>query len=174
MSFLMLAPAASRTFLATSGNVYASDANSLIFNVMTVADAADLAKAGCQPIQPLQTNLLGCLKSANFNSTADQGVPLFTTGARLRVTRIVVENTSVNGMSGAAGGFYTGAGKTGTVLVAAGQVYTGMTDGNTAIELTMNAPSAVLAAGTGVNFSLSSGHGGTATADIYLFGDIYN
>lgn len=121
------------------------------------------------------SNLLGRLTAANFNITTDQQITLTNVSAarRYRVTKITVENTSVNGMSTAAGGVYPAVTKGGTALVAAGQVYTGLTNANTALDLTLATPNAIQPAGTLLYLSLTTPQGAAATAEISIWGDLY-
>lgn len=160
-----------RSFNVTSGNVYVADQYGIIPNVASQADQLDLASAGCSTLSPNPTDLLGYIIGANFNSTADQIVGNLNSSYKFRVRRITVTNTSVNGMGTAVGGLYTGAGKTGTVLVAATQAYTGLTNPTTADDLTLNSPNAVLVAGTKIYLSLTTPQGAPATADVYVYGD---
>lgn len=160
-----------RSFNVSSGNVYVADQYGIIPNVQSQADQTDLAAAGCSTLTPNPTDLLGYLIGANFNSTADQQIVNLNSSLKYRIRRITVLNTSVPGMGTAAGGLYTGAGKTGTTIVAAGQVYTGLTNANTAEDLTLAAPNAVLPAATKLYLSLTTPQGATATADVYVYGD---
>jgi len=170
----MLAPIKSSTYTsAPTGNQYQSDANGIIGNVPIPADVTALQATGCIVLSPPPTDLLFRLLGANFNTTADQimSAAMIT---KWRVKRIVVCNTSVNGMGTAVGGLYTGAGKTGTTIVANTQVYSGLTNALTAVELTLAVASGtILAAQTPLYFSLSTPQGVTATADIYVYGDAY-
>lgn len=169
---IMLAPAPNRSYVCSSGNVYASDQFAIITGVSLAADVTSLIAAGCALLTPPPTDLLGKLLSANFNTTADQLIPLGI-NVKYRVKRIVVLNTSVNGMNTAAGGLYTAAAKAGSAIVAAGQVYTGLTNALTALELTLALPTLVLAAATPLYLSLTTAQGAAATADIYVYGDTY-
>jgi hypothetical protein len=171
LTSLMLAPIANRTYVV-NGNTYVSDANGIVANILNSTDQASLQAAGLMIINPPPTNLLGKLLSANFNITTDQAIGMLIS-VKYRITKITVENTTVNGMSTAAGGFYTGASKTGTTIVAAGQVYTGLTNAATALDLTLAAPNAVLAAGTALYLSLTTPQGAAALADVYVWGDTY-
>jgi hypothetical protein len=165
-------PLPSQRFTTSAQNVYLSDSVGIIRNVLTLADLRDLVAMGCASLQPSLGDLLFTLSGANFNTTADQQfTPNFNGKCRLK--RIVALNTSVNGMSTAAGGVYTAASKGGSAIVAAGQVYTGLTNALTALELTIALPNLVLAAGTPLILSLTTPQGGTATADLYGFGDLY-
>jgi hypothetical protein len=109
------------------------------------------------------------LISANMNSVADQQftkVGSFTTF--IPITYRLV-NPSIS-MTTAAGGVYTGAGKTGDILVAAAQTYaTASTVGTSSQAMTATA------LGSGVRtetpyLSLTTAQGVAATADIYIFG----
>jgi subtilisin family serine protease len=173
---ILLSPSPNQTIVCTSGAAYTSDQNGIITGVSSSSDVTDLVSAGCAVLSPPPTNLLFSKLGANFNSTGDQILTPTFKGASFRITKIVVVNTSVNGMATAAGGVYTAASKaTGQgVLVAAGQVYTGLTNPQTALELTLALPSLILSAGTSIYFSLTTGHGSAATADIYVFGEVYS
>jgi len=171
---ILYTPQANQTIVCSSGNSYGSDENHIVVNVSNTTDIQDLIGAGCIVLGANQPNLLFTKIGANFNSTGDQILTPVAQG-KFRITKIVVVNTSVNGMPTAAGGFYTGAGKTGTTIVSAGQVYTGLTNALTALELTLAiAASLVFVSGTSIYLSLSTPKGGAATADIYVFGEIYD
>lgn len=177
---VMQAPQASASYSCTSGQVYLSDQYNLIKPILSQADQTDLINQGCSILLPQTTGLLFKLLGANFNVggagvTGDQlmTAQLNAQFSKYRITKITVLNTSVNGMSTAAGGFYTAAGKTGTTIVLASQVYTGLTNASTALDLTLNAPNAILAANTPLYFSLSTPQGATATADIYVRGETF-
>lgn len=173
MTALMLSPVAGRSFGVSSGNVYQADQYGVIPDVASLADAADLANQGCAYLTPLlQSGLLGKLLGANFNATTDQLINL-TSSLKYRPTKIVLLNTSVNGMSTAVGGIYTAVAKGGTAIVANTQVYTGLTNPTTALTLTLNAPDAVLVPGTPLILSLTTPQGAAATADVYVFGELY-
>lgn len=114
--------------------------------------------------------MIGRLLAANMNSTADQAIAL-PAGSWV-ITQIYAAKGSVS-LTTAAGGVYTGAGKTGTAAVAAAQVYTALTGTATDVAtLTPNAtPTVTLAAaGTGLYLSLTTGQGSAATADIFVYG----
>jgi len=83
-----------------------------------------------------------------------------------------VMNASIS-LTTAAGGFYTAAAKGGTALVAAGQAYSALTAANLAMECTLNAAADWWAAGTPVYLSLATAQGAAATADVYVYGDVY-
>lgn len=169
---IMLAPVGGMKFTTSTGTVYTADQYGIIQNVTSTTDRSDLVAAGCAILNPPPTDLLFTLKSANFNTTADQ---LFspTFNGKARIKRIVALNTSLNGMSTAVGGIYTAAAKGGSAIVANSQVYTGLTNALTALELTIALPNLVLVAGTPLYLSLTTPQGAAATADLYGYGDVY-
>lgn len=166
----VLSPIPFKTFSVSSGNVYVADQFGIIANVVSTADQKELVAAGCATLTPNPTEQLGKLVGANFNVTTDQEIAL-NNSARFRLRRITVINTSVPGMGTAAGGFYTAVSKGGSAIVVAGQVYTGLTNAATALDLTMALPNLVLAAASRLFFSLTTAQGAPATADIYVYGD---
>lgn len=107
--------------------------------------------------------LVGYMIGADFNVTTDQSIAIT---AGYRVTKITVTNASVN-MTTAAGGFYTGAAKTGTQIVASTQVYSALTSPTITLNCTI---AAVVSGLTAVIFSLTTGQGAPATADIRVYG----
>jgi len=116
--------------------------------------------------------LLGSLKSANFNTTADQSIPMRSTSYVLR--RIVVTNCSAS-LTLAAGGFYTAAGKTGTTVVAAVQIYSALTAATKVLDVTLAAGAVgSILSSTTLFFALTTGQGSAATCDIYLYGDAFS
>ena len=122
-------------------------------------------------------------RGASFNTITDQ--PLVLPGSILAfmLTGIVVTNASLN-MTTAVGGFYSGALKTGTQIVAASQTYTTLTTPNVLAfpVLTANIPTTRFSAanllvntfgattGLTIYFSLTTPQGAIATADVYLLG----
>lgn len=116
------------------------------------------------------TSLVGSLKSADFNTTADQAISM--TAAKYVVRKIVIVNASTS-LTTAAGGIYTAASKGGTAIVGALQAYSVLTGATKFLDLTLDA---IL--GTDVRtdstlyFSLTVAQGTAATADIYLIGDV--
>jgi hypothetical protein len=72
----------------------------------------------------------------------------------------------------AVGGFYSAASKGGDAIVAATQVYTTLTVGAKTLDVTLAAIglSDVRTEAT-LYLSLTTGQGGAATADVYIFGD---
>lgn len=168
---LMLAPLANETFVTAAAAVYKSDGNSVIANVLTPADVISLVAAGCAVLTPPPTDLLFSLRGANFNVTTDQQLtPTFL--GKYRIKRVTVFNASIS-LTTAAGGLYPAASKGGTAVVAAGQAYAALTAANLALDLTLNDASKVLVSGTPLILSLTTGQGVAATADLNVYGDVY-
>jgi len=126
-----------------------------------------------------QERVLGSL-NASFNDTNDQPISIPKTLSVFVVTRILVTNASTS-LSTAAGGFYSGASKTGVTMVAAAQVYTLLTAASLVLYPTLTS------LGSGVRFSsanlseldtdywqlflsLTTGQGSAATADVFVCG----
>ena len=133
-----------------------------------LATIGALAEPSTNPSPP--TRMIGRLLAANFNITTDQAITL-PAGSWI-ITGVYAVKGSIN-MTTAAGGVYTAASKGGTAVVAAGQVYTGLTGTATDVAtLTMAAtPTVTLtASGTGLYFALTTGQGAAATGDIFVYG----
>lgn len=111
--------------------------------------------------------LLGKISAANFNTTADQPVTIAST--KYVIQSIVVTNASTN-LTLAVGGFYAAASKT-TAIVANTQVYTALTSSSKYLAVTLNALGlSDVRTETTLYFALTTGQGGVATGDIYIFG----
>ncbi len=116
------------------------------------------------------STLLGALKGANMNVTTDQAIAI--PWAKYIVRRITFVNPSTS-LTLAAGGVYTAASKGGTAIVAAAQVYSGLTGATKFIDATLAAllGTDALTVAT-LYLSLTTAQGGAATADCYIFGDV--
>lgn len=115
--------------------------------------------------------LLGVLKTANFNSTADQGIAINSSNYIIR--KISVTNASTS-LTVAVGGFYAATSKS-TAIVANTQVYTVLTAAAKTVDVTLNALGiSDRRTETTLYLSLTTGQGGAATADVYVFGDRLN
>jgi len=170
---IMLSQVPQRTFVVSSGNVYVSDQYGIIANVVSTADQEDLTTAGCATLLAnAPDDMLGYRIACNMNVTTDQAISNLNNSLKFRPKRIIVTNASIS-LTTAQGGLYTGAGKTGTIIVAAAQAYSTLTAANIALELTLNSPNIVLPAGTPLFLSLTTAQGAAATADLYIFGDAY-
>ena len=126
--------------------------------------------------------VIGKLLGANFNVTTDQIIPIqisdsddavVTGEGDFIVADIIVRNASIS-LTTAAGGIYTAASKGGSAIVGAVQAYTALTTSAKWVALTK--------AGTALTdvlnqaslyFSLTTGQGAAATADIYVYGRLF-
>ncbi len=112
------------------------------------------------------------LKIINFHLLTERTyffLKIATFQIKYSVEYIVVTNASLS-LTTAAGGFYTAASKSGAI-VAAGQVYSALTAATKFIKATLTGTALTdLQAGTNLYFSLTTGQGAAATADIYVFG----
>lgn len=108
--------------------------------------------------------------SANMNTTADQTFAI--TATKYVVRRITVTNASTS-LTLAVGGLYTAASKGGTPIVAATQIYSGLTGATKFLDLALAAilTTDVRSEST-LYFALTTAQGATATADVYLIGDV--
>jgi hypothetical protein len=143
--------------------VFTAVARTLV-NAATVA-----AQRGVLAVLP-RYGLLGSLVGANFNSGSDQAITIVGS-SRYIIRRIVVDNASIS-LTTAAGGFYTGAGMSGTTIVAAGQVYSALTASSKYLSLTLEAVvgTDVFTAAT-VYLALSTPQGSAATANVWIWGE---
>lgn len=108
---------------------------------------------------------LGKLIGADLNTTSDQLITLLA--GNKKITKILVVNASGT-ITLAVGGFYTGASKTGSIIVANSQAYSALTS---ILSLTTTLI-ADYVSGTSLYFSLTTANGVARTCDIYLFGNI--
>lgn len=105
---------------------------------------------------------------ANFNVSTDQALDKSWDFGDYMITEIRVNNASVS-LTTAAGGFYTGAGKTGVVAVANNQAYTALTGATLGMSATIAAAGkAVLT--DDLILALTTPQGSAATADVYVIG----
>lgn len=131
-----------------------------------------IADAG--PPQTLQ-RVLAYIQGADFNSIQDQPLIVPNTVTAFRLNAIIVTNASVP-ITTAAGGFYTGFSKSGSIVVAAAQVYAALTGPDILITSTLTAfaASARFSARNLTNgqimLSLTTPQGVPCFADVYLVG----
>lgn len=171
--------------IGTPGNTYTTRGLSYVANsrgIISLAfpsnhDFEDLINAGCFPVFATKGVLLGRLIGANMNSgSADQPF-VMTNQSNLvpfRPVTISCKNASVS-LTTAAGGIYTAAAQGGTAVVASGQVYTGLTAASLILDLTIATTPAktVLNPGTAFFLNLTTAQGAAATADFFIWGDLY-
>ena len=128
----------------------------------------------------------GQLYGANFNTTADQAIPISTPSAYWLLDSIEIDEVfplqPLVSLTTAAGGFYTGAAKSGITVVAANQAYSTIT--TNLASTTGNAMAATIATAGGstifpgptqpspvttLYFSLTTAQGTAATANIRVY-----
>jgi hypothetical protein len=115
-------------------------------------------------------NYIAFRTGVDFNSTSDQALVIPQYITKYRITRIFVTNASTS-LTTAAGGIYTAASKGGTAIVAAGQVYSSLTTSTIILDLTLaGAAATTLQTAAPLYFSLTTGQGSAATADVYVEG----
>lgn len=114
--------------------------------------------------------VLGTLRAANMNSTADQAIAIPATITKWAPTAIWATNCT-GSLTLASGGVYPSASKGGTALVAATQAYSALTGSTVVLPMTMAANIATtLQTVATVYFSLTTASGAAATCDIYILG----
>jgi hypothetical protein len=116
------------------------------------------------------TNRVLCsIRTANFNTTADQTCSIPGTITAWNPTSVLVTNCSAS-LTLAAGGVYPAASKGGTAIVAAAQVYTALTAATIILPLTLATGNTRYTVSS-VFLSLTTGQGTAATCDFYLIGN---
>ena len=118
------------------------------------------------PLRLNQNKPLFILSAANMNITTDQSFVKQGTFTQYVIDRIIAVNASTS-LSVAAGGIYTAASKAGTAIVAAAQVFSGLTGSTKVLPLTLAVTD--LRTETPI-LSLTLAQGGAATADFYIMG----
>lgn len=109
------------------------------------------------------------LIGANMNTTADQAFSKSFPFTTFILDTIIVTNAS-GAILLAAGGIYTAPAKGGTAIVAAAQVYTGLTSTTKVINPTIASAGTDLRSDSTLYLSLTTAMGSAATADIYVVG----
>jgi len=168
MAFTLTAPAPYFAAQARSGTQYTADRNGIISSV-AANDLDSLLDIGC-----LVPTFFGRLIGANMNATTDQTFTLVNTGLPYRITRISATNASTS-LTTAVGGVYVAASKGGTAVVANSQVFSALTTALLAVDLTIvSGQGAIIrAAALAPILSLTTAQGAAATADLYLYADVY-
>lgn len=122
------------------------------------------------PSSMLGTNrLLWQLTGANMNVTTDQVLMQMFPFTKFIIDRIMVTNAS-GAIITAAGGFYSGAGKTGTTVVAAAQTWAGLTSSVKVVIPTLTVTGQELLTASSLFFALTTPMGSAGTVDIYCMG----
>jgi len=109
------------------------------------------------------------LRGANLNSAADQAFTKIGTFTRYKITQVEAIGKTGNALI-AAGGIYSGAAKSGSIIVAAAQAWGGLSAPDKLIPPVVIVLSDVLQAVP--NLSLTTAAGAAATADIFAYGVI--
>lgn len=129
---------------------------------------------------PAGQRVLATIRGADFNSIADQPLIIPPAIAAFQINAILVTNASIS-LTTAVGGFYPAASKAGTPIVAASQVWSGLTSSSIIVSATLasfgantrfSASNLSNTFGTGLVlwFALTTPQGAAATADIYIRG----
>ena len=113
--------------------------------------------------QPVR--VIGRLLNANMNSSSDQTITLHP--GQWKIEQVMVTKPSTS-LTTAAGGVYTATAKGGTAVVAAGQVYSGLTTTTDVVSATIAATPTI--SNNTLYLSLTTPQGAAATADVFVFG----
>lgn len=114
--------------------------------------------------------VLGTLRGANMNSTADQAISIAPAVTKWAPTAIWATNCTGT-LTLAVGGLYPSASKAGTPLVAATQVYSTLTGNTILLPMTIAAVGLTTAYTLNtVYFSLTTAGASGAVCDIYVMG----
>jgi hypothetical protein len=162
----------------TRGLTYvASSTGIILVTNPTNFDVQDLLNSGCQFNFATAGVLLGRLIGANMNVATDQPFVMrqLSTLVPFRIAKVTAGNASLS-LTTAAGGIYPAISKGGTALVASAQAYSGLTAAALVNTLTIaTVPgNTIYAPSTQFWLSLTTGQGAAATADLYLWGDLFN
>lgn len=121
--------------------------------------------------------LLGTLRGANFNTTADQAIELHPNVRAFDINKVTVTNCSTS-MTTAQGGIYPAASKGGSAIVASGQAYSAATSSSVIVSPTITGSGSTtrftaptIFVGPTLYLSLTTPQGAAATCDVYLYGD---
>lgn len=107
----------------------------------------------------------------NMAVITDQPLTALTPVTRYIVTRAVAVNRSGSTTIACSGGIYTGSGKTGTVIVGAGQSWLNLTAANKIVLAALSSVAATDAQTSQLQYlSLTMGSTTACTADLYLYG----
>lgn len=115
------------------------------------------------------TTALFKLTNADMTSTADQAFRQLFPFTTYAITQIQVTQAS-GSLSGAIGGIYGAANKSAPILVAATQVYSGVTAVDSVFPLTLATAAGKLLTVQTLFLSLTTGLGAAGTASFYVMG----
>lgn len=157
----------SPTVAKTGGVSFAPSATSDTTNAANIASGT--MNAARMPIGMVR--ILGTLRSANFNSVADQTIPIVSSVTAFQITSVVVTNCSAS-LTTAVGGFYPTTSKGGVPIVAAIQAYSALTGTTVLLGATVAAaPLVTRYAISNVFLALTIAQGTAATRDVYIVGN---
>jgi hypothetical protein len=158
------------------GQTVQQSGNITPFHLAQFLSAGVIGDAGPMPGGP---GVIASLRGANFNTTNDQLITIPQNFVAFQLTGIVITSATIS-LTTAVGGFYPQAAKAGTPIVSAGQAYSALTTSAGLLQATLAAfgsgtrfsASNLGAIGGFLNiwFSLTTGQGAAAQADIYLIG----
>ena len=117
--------------------------------------------------QQNSNGLLFKLIGANMNSTSDQAFIKNGGFSRYVINQIIADNASTS-LTLAAGGIYTGAGKSGVIVVAAAQAWAALI--SSIINLIPALANSNSRTEAGLFLSLTVAQGSAATCDFYVYG----
>ncbi len=168
MIFTLAAPTPYFAAQAKSGTQYTADRNGIVTSV-AANDLQSLLDVGCV-VPGFFARLIG----ANMNATTDQSFTVINSAMPYRITKISATNASTS-LTTAVGGVYVAASKGGTAVVANSQVFSALTTSALAVDLTIVSGQEAIIRVAGVTpiLSLTTAQGAAATADLYLYADVY-
>jgi hypothetical protein len=134
------------------------------------AASGDLGGNYPNPTAKDMGRIICSIRSANFNTTADQACTINSLITAWAPTAVWVTNCTGT-LTLAAGGVYPAASKGGTPMVASTQAYSTLTTSTLVLNLTMAAGIATTRFTIGTAFlSLTTAAGSAATCDFYIIG----
>jgi hypothetical protein len=119
-----------------------------------------------------QDQLLFAKTGLNMNVTTDQALDKYGKFTSFLVTLIRAANGSIS-LTTAQGSLYTGAGKTGVVIMATTTPYATITGPTTGMDVVIAAtgrPVITILTAASLFLALTTAQGGAATMDMYVFG----
>ncbi len=154
------------TCIKTNGSSFAPSATTDTTNATNISSgtlAIARAPSGLSQV-------IGSLRGANFNTTADQAIAIRSGITKFSVSGITVTNCT-GSLTLAVGGFYPTTSKGGTALVANTQVYSALSGATILLPTTLVATTLTTAyTVSNIYLSLTTAAGSAATCDAYIIG----